>query len=214
MTVSHQSLVVPSVDYLFEVKRRKMSTNFLIRKACQVDVTRLSLMNVFVFSFLISHASFILPSIFFALSSVSQSTLVDVPFQRSVVALLHYHRQSHIMLGGFSSKSGPADFAPSTKVQAPQTILEWKTALNGVKSLYLQRQYKQCAARCTELLTVAKEPVCSTSFALMYETDAFNIDRAHVQTIPFLLLRYQQRVPWSCSTPVLTQQGSTPEPGS
>jgi hypothetical protein len=125
--------------------------------------------------FLISLTSFILLSIFFALLSIFQPTLVDVPFQRSV-ALPHYHQQSHIMLGGCSSKSGAADFAPSIKVQAPQSMLEWKSALNGVKSLYLQRQYKQCAARCTELLTVAKKPVCSTSFTLMYKTDAFGID--------------------------------------
>lgn len=72
------------------------------------------------------------------------------------------------MFGGFSSKFGPVSFAPPSTPPAPQTIREWKTTLNGVKSLYLQRQYKQCAARCADLLAVAKEPVSSTVFELMH----------------------------------------------
>lgn len=81
------------------------------------------------------------------------------------------------MFGGFSSKSGPVSFAPPSTPPVPQTIREWKTALNGVKSLYLQRQYKQCAAHCADLLMVAKEPVSSIVFELMhYAIDIFTTD--------------------------------------
>lgn len=81
------------------------------------------------------------------------------------------------MFGGFSSKFGPASFAPPSTPPVPQTIQEWKTALNGVKSLYLQRQYKQCAARCADLLMVAKEPVSSAVFELIhYVTEFFTAD--------------------------------------
>lgn len=46
---------------------------------------------------------------------------------------------------------------PSTP--RPHTLDEWKDALNGVKQLYVQRQYKQCQLRSMELLAAAKEPV-------------------------------------------------------
>ncbi|RMJ29118.1 hypothetical protein PHISP_00061 [Aspergillus sp. HF37] len=41
----------------------------------------------------------------------------------------------------------------------PKTRSQWKSALVGVKLLYAQRQYKQCAARSAELLQSATEPV-------------------------------------------------------
>lgn len=37
----------------------------------------------------------------------------------------------------------------------PSTYLQWHTALQQVKVLYLKRQYKQCASRCTQLLSTA-----------------------------------------------------------
>lgn len=80
------------------------------------------------------------------------------------------------MFGGALSKFGPASFAPPSTPPAPVTIREWKSALNGVKDLYLQRQYKQCAARCTDLL-MAKQDVHSTRFGLVnYAIDAFSTD--------------------------------------
>ncbi|GAB1191031.1 hypothetical protein APSETT444_000200 [Aspergillus pseudonomiae] len=42
----------------------------------------------------------------------------------------------------------------------PRSSQQWKAALQGVKLLYTQRQYKQCAARATELLEKSREPVC------------------------------------------------------
>lgn len=41
----------------------------------------------------------------------------------------------------------------------PRTRSQWKAALQGLKLLYAQRQYKQCAARSTELLKSATGPV-------------------------------------------------------
>lgn len=37
----------------------------------------------------------------------------------------------------------------------PITYLQWHTALQQVKIIYLNRQYKQCASRCTQLLSTA-----------------------------------------------------------
>jgi len=95
------------------------------------------------------------------------------------------------MFGGFSSKFGPASFAPPSTPLAPQTIQEWKTVLDGVKSLYLQGQYRRCTAVCTDLLRVATQPVRSTPSELMfYATDVLNADGAYVQNIPLLLSRH------------------------
>ncbi|KAE8414885.1 hypothetical protein BDV36DRAFT_298618 [Aspergillus pseudocaelatus] len=41
----------------------------------------------------------------------------------------------------------------------PRSSQQWKTALHDVKLLYIQRQYKQCAGRATELLEKAREPL-------------------------------------------------------
>ncbi|KAJ5720575.1 uncharacterized protein N7483_008509 [Penicillium malachiteum] len=74
------------------------------------------------------------------------------------------------MLGGFSSKNGPPSFAFPSSRPAPLTTKDWKDTLMEVKRLYLQRQYKQCAARCVELLNKAKptvHPICK-SFLSFY----------------------------------------------
>ncbi|KAE8140010.1 hypothetical protein BDV38DRAFT_269414 [Aspergillus pseudotamarii] len=41
----------------------------------------------------------------------------------------------------------------------PRSSQQWKAALHDVKLLYIQCQYKQCAARATELLEKAREPL-------------------------------------------------------
>ncbi|OOQ90126.1 hypothetical protein PEBR_05208 [Penicillium brasilianum] len=61
------------------------------------------------------------------------------------------------MLGGFSTNNPMASFACPSSPLSPQTPTEWKAGLMEVKRLYLQRQYKQCAARATELLEATKE---------------------------------------------------------
>ena len=43
----------------------------------------------------------------------------------------------------------------------PTAYDQWKIALAHVKSLYLKGQWKQCAARCNQLLLEAKTPVSS-----------------------------------------------------
>lgn len=46
----------------------------------------------------------------------------------------------------------------------PKTQSQWKSALQDVKSLYIQRQYKQCAARSSELLKNGSRPVTILSW--------------------------------------------------
>jgi hypothetical protein len=59
---------------------------------------------------------------------------------------------------------------PSTP--RPHTLDEWKDALNGVKQLYVQRQYKQCQMRSMELLAAAKKPVEPVRAFELYTTVA------------------------------------------
>lgn len=68
---------------------------------------------------------------------------------------------SFTMLGGFSSKNGPASFSIPSPSLFPVTIKDWKHALVEVKRLYFLKQYKQCAAHCMNLLANSKGPVCS-----------------------------------------------------
>ncbi|KAJ5584358.1 uncharacterized protein N7459_004158 [Penicillium hispanicum] len=63
------------------------------------------------------------------------------------------------MLGGFSSKNGPASFAVPSTPPPPRTMEEWKAAIFLVKGMYLKHQYKQCAARCMELLEASKKSI-------------------------------------------------------
>lgn len=63
------------------------------------------------------------------------------------------------MLGGFSSKNGQASFAFPSAPPSLRTMKEWKPALAKVKDLYLQGQYKKCAATCLELRKRGEKPV-------------------------------------------------------
>lgn len=89
------------------------------------------------------------------------------------------------MFGGFSSKNPIASFAPPATPPAPRTSSEWKASLLEVKSLYLERQYKQCAARSTEILKKATEPVrrASTTTPAMDQANGA-IDRFNPSTRP------------------------------
>lgn len=60
------------------------------------------------------------------------------------------------MFGGFSTKNGETSFAFPSTPPPPRTPKEWKTTMVEVKRLYLNRQYKQCAARAVELLETIK----------------------------------------------------------
>ena len=70
------------------------------------------------------------------------------------------------MLGGFSTKNPMASFAYPSSPLPPQTPREWKVVFMEVKRLYLERQYKQCAARATELLEVTKEAAVSINISI------------------------------------------------
>lgn len=72
-------------------------------------------------------------------------------------------RLSATMFGGFSSKNGPVSFAFPSTPQPPRTMKDWKIALMEVKRLYMERQYRQCAARCIDLLNKADRSVCLRS---------------------------------------------------
>ncbi|KAJ6096540.1 hypothetical protein N7486_007286 [Penicillium sp. IBT 16267x] len=63
------------------------------------------------------------------------------------------------MLGGFSSKNGPAFFSFPSSSLSLVTTKDWKNALMEVKRLYLLKQYKQCAAHCMKLLANARGPM-------------------------------------------------------
>lgn len=67
------------------------------------------------------------------------------------------------MFGGFSSKNPVASFAPPSTPPVPRTPSEWKAVLLDVKRLYLDRQYKQCASRSSEIFKGATEPVRYTA---------------------------------------------------
>lgn len=48
---------------------------------------------------------------------------------------------------------------PGHAIVSPRTREEWKAVLGKVKVLYLERSYKKCASRSTEILDGAKDPV-------------------------------------------------------
>ncbi|RAL13789.1 uncharacterized protein BO97DRAFT_314137, partial [Aspergillus homomorphus CBS 101889] len=58
----------------------------------------------------------------------------------------------------------------------PQSSEEWHTALEAIKLLYHQRQYKQCAARVTELLTTAPEPINAVHKTFLYFYSAISYE--------------------------------------
>ncbi|KAJ5679228.1 hypothetical protein N7462_007472 [Penicillium macrosclerotiorum] len=64
-----------------------------------------------------------------------------------------------MMLGGFSSKNPAASFTFPSTPPPPRTREEWERVLIGVKHLYLQRQYKQCALRAAEISNSARKPI-------------------------------------------------------
>lgn len=48
---------------------------------------------------------------------------------------------------------------PNRVMVSPSNREEWENVLKSVKALYLQRHYKKCASRSTEILNGAKDPV-------------------------------------------------------
>ncbi|KAJ5168443.1 uncharacterized protein N7482_004037 [Penicillium canariense] len=63
------------------------------------------------------------------------------------------------MLGGFSTRISAASFAFPSSPPPPKTPQEWKMALMEVKRLYLQQQYKQCAAHAADIMMTAKRTI-------------------------------------------------------
>lgn len=80
------------------------------------------------------------------------------------------------MLLGFSTKNPMASFAFPSSPLPPKTPEERTAVLMEVKRLYLDRQYKQCAARAIDLLTATKETVASVSIQLFeHVTKVWNL---------------------------------------
>ncbi|KAF5867058.1 hypothetical protein ETB97_006904 [Aspergillus alliaceus] len=50
----------------------------------------------------------------------------------------------------------------------PRSSQQWKIALKNIKVLYIQRQYKQCAAQATELIGQAREPFHPVYMTYLY----------------------------------------------
>jgi hypothetical protein len=46
----------------------------------------------------------------------------------------------------------------------PEEQEEWEIVMEEVKKLYVNRQYKQCSARCIQILENIKDPVCNFHF--------------------------------------------------
>ncbi|TQB71900.1 hypothetical protein MPDQ_007205 [Monascus purpureus] len=69
----------------------------------------------------------------------------------------------------------------------PRTTAQWKRVLSGVKLLYIQRQYKQCAACCAEILQTAREPTFLYFYsAISYEILGRSAHNYSSNKIPFL----------------------------
>ncbi|KAI9747554.1 MAG: hypothetical protein M1835_002037 [Candelina submexicana] len=110
----------------------------------------------------------------------------------------------------------PLPSIPSTSARCPPehptTFPEWQIALQGAKLLYLKRQYKQCASRCTQLLDEAKpllHPAHRTFLffycALSHELTARSLHNLSSTKLPFLELALEYYHSAACYLP-------TPEP--
>ncbi|KAI9698430.1 MAG: hypothetical protein M1836_004011 [Candelina mexicana] len=110
----------------------------------------------------------------------------------------------------------PLPSIPSTSARCPPehptTFPEWQIALQGVKLLYLKRQYKQCASRCTQLLEEAKpllHPAHRTFLlfycALSHELTARSLHNLSSSKLPLLELALEYYHSAACYLP-------TPEP--
>lgn len=84
------------------------------------------------------------------------------------------------------------DFIRLETPLSPQSPEQWKQAIQEVKLLYLQRQYKQCAARSFEILEAVRGPVsrtccCQHRYAL---TCSWSADPSSLQDMPLFLQRH------------------------
>lgn len=49
---------------------------------------------------------------------------------------------------------------PYSRLIFPHTSEDWKYTMDEIKKLYLTGEYKQCTARCIQILKGIKDPVC------------------------------------------------------
>ncbi|KAI9720022.1 MAG: hypothetical protein M1812_003148 [Candelaria pacifica] len=110
----------------------------------------------------------------------------------------------------------PLPSLPATSARCPPehpaSFSEWQIALQGLKLLYLKRQYKQCASRCTQLLEEAKPLLhpAHRTFLLFYcalsnELTARSLHNLSTTKLPLLELAKEYYHSAACYLP-------TPEP--
>lgn len=136
-------------------------------------------------------------------------SLFILPLTSLIHSFLHSVRIAIMNMDISSNYSLLSISFPSTP--RPHTLDEWKDALNGMKQLYIQRQYKQCQVRSMELLAAAMEPV--RAFELYTTRHLPNIpcspDEPCPQDLSPFLHRTLVRVSGS-GGPCLLQQQSIP----
>ncbi|PYH49193.1 uncharacterized protein BP01DRAFT_332042 [Aspergillus saccharolyticus JOP 1030-1] len=65
---------------------------------------------------------------------------------------------------------------PSSPSVYPHSFADWQVALQAIKLLYTQRQYKQCAARVSEVLRTAPEPIHAVHKTFLYFYSAISYE--------------------------------------
>lgn len=75
--------------------------------------------------------------------------------------------------GAYSPLGAPKFKLPGATIKKENYL---RKTLNGIKHLYFERRYRQCATTCEELLSGKCREVCSSSDELpSLSTDAFDI---------------------------------------
>jgi hypothetical protein len=90
--------------------------------------------------------------------------LIPLKLQPSQMSLLHPPPFSLPPTGPLPPLPKKLPIRPTLKMptsQIPRTQKEWRRVLDDVRALYLKRQYKQCSARCLQMLEEAADLVSS-----------------------------------------------------
>lgn len=112
-----------------------------------------------------------------------------------VISLLILHSHCTMSPSIYGSPVVPSNSTHTLQLSYPSE--EWKLSLQEVKLLYLQRQYKQCAAKSTKLLRKADNQV---SFSL----NAFLDTRLEFRTEQLIFHSSMQSIKHSSITTVLS----------
>lgn len=92
-----------------------------------------------------------------------------------VISLLILHSHCTMSPSIYGSLVVPSNSTHTLQLSYPSE--EWKLSLQEVKLLYLQRQYKQCAAKSTKLLRKADNQVSFSLSAFLDTTLEFHTEQ-------------------------------------